>query len=143
MPEARKFTQADIDRILFQQRLGNRTPDQIIADNLAKGTGIQKLDPNFAQTTAAGARKVAQSVDQYGGARNYLPFPIAGLLPPEVDAKVSDLMGITGTARFYDVLGAGKAPNPLDVIDLKPSFALVIQERKVGGPFLNQSTLLG
>lgn len=132
MAEVRKLTQADIDRILFQQSLGNRTPDQIIADNLAKGTGIQKLDPNFAQTAAAGARKVAQTVDKFGGVRNYLPFPIAGLLPPEVDAKVSDLMGISGTARFYDALGAGKAPNPLDVIDMAGVSATAAQGAKLG-----------
>ena len=132
MAEVRKLSQADIDRILFQQRLGNRTPDQIIADNLAKGTGIQKLATNPAQTAAAGARRVAQTVDQYGGVRNYLPFPIAGLLPESVDAKVSDLMGIGGAARFYDAIGYGRAPNPLDVIDMAGVSATAAQGAKLG-----------
>ena len=67
-------TQAELDRILFQQSLGNKTTQQIINENLSGG-GFTNQD-NIAQRMATGAGIAKQAVNKLGNVAD-----IAKLLP--------------------------------------------------------------
>ena len=85
-------TQAELDRILFQQSLGNKTTQQIINENLAGG-GFTNQD-NVAQRMATGAGIAKQAVNKLGNAAD-----IAKLFP-----------GYTGQTKVNIPTGYNFAP---------------------------------
>jgi hypothetical protein len=137
------------------QGMQGKSNQQIIDENLARGTTIQSLPENFFQTASAGARRVGDYVNQLGNAQQIVnklfpsnignsqrqvPIPTsfnfapkqaptgevipAGLQTQSVPVanilqaiKPADVLGISGAERTYGALGAGKAPQPLDVVD--------------------------
>jgi len=155
MAEYRVPTQAELDRLLYMQGLQGKSNQQIIDENLARGTTIQSLPENFFQTASAGARRVGDYVNQagnvqqivnklfpsnIGNSQRQVPIPTsfnfapkqaptgeiipAGLQTQSVPVasilqaiKPADVLGISGAERTYGALGAGKAPQPLDVVD--------------------------
>jgi hypothetical protein len=155
MAEYRVPTQAELDRLLYMQGMQGKSNQQIIDENLARGTTIQSLPENFFQTASAGARRVGDYVNQLGNAQQIVnklfpsnignsqrqvPIPTsfnfapkqaptgeiipAGLQTQSVPVanilqaiKPADVLGISGAERTYGALGAGKAPQPLDVVD--------------------------
>jgi hypothetical protein len=90
-------TQAELDRILFQQSLGNKTTQQIINENLSGG-GFTNQD-NIAQRMATGAGIAKQAVNKLGNAAD-----VAKLFP-----------GYTGQAKVNIPTGFNFAPkqNPM------------------------------
>ena len=155
MAEYRVPTQAELDRLLYMQGLQGKSNQQIIDENLARGTTIQALPENFFQTASAGARRVGDYVNQagnvqqivnklfpsnIGNSQRQVPIPTsfnfapkqaptgeiipAGLQTQSVPIasilqaiKPADVLGISGAERAYGDIGAGKAPQPLDVVD--------------------------
>jgi hypothetical protein len=155
MAEYRVPTQAELDRLLYMQGMQGKSNQQIIDENLARGTTIQSLPENFFQTASAGARRVGDYVNQLGNAQQIVNklFPSelgntkatiriptnfnfaakqsptgeimpAGLQTQSVPVasilqaiKPADVLGISGAERAYGDIGAGKAPQPLDVVD--------------------------
>jgi hypothetical protein len=155
MAEYRVPTQAELDRLLYMQGMQGKSNQQIIDENLARGTTIQSLPENFFQTASAGARRVGDYVNQagnvqqivnklfpsnIGNSQRQVPIPTsfnfapkqvptgeiipAGLQTQSVPVanilqaiKPADVLGISGAERTYGALGAGKAPQPLDVVD--------------------------
>ena len=145
-------TQAELDRILFQQSLGNKTTQQIINENLAGG-GFTNQD-NIAQRMATGAGIAKQAVNKLGNAADIaklfpgytgqtkVNIPTGYNFAPKMDPysgqvgtqglqtqsipygdilkaiKPADVLGITGAESAYSDIGAGKAPNLLDVVDV-------------------------
>jgi hypothetical protein len=85
-------TQAELDRILFQQSLGNKTTQQIINENLSGG-GFTNQD-NIAQRMATGAGIAKQAVNKLGNAAD-----VAKLFP-----------GYTGQAKVSIPTGFNFAP---------------------------------
>ena len=152
MAEYRVPTQAEIDRLLYMQGLSGKTNQQIIDENLARGTTIQSLPESLFTTASAGARRAGNFVNQLGSAEtiaklfpgymgtskvtiptgfNFAPkqmgsgevlpqglqtqsVPVASILQA---IKPADVLGISGAERAYGDIGAGKAPQPLDVVD--------------------------
>lgn len=155
MAEYRVPTQAELDRLLYMQGLSGKTNQQIIDENLARGTTIQSLPESLFTTASAGARRVGDYVNQAGNAQqiinklfpsqlgntqanvriptgfNFAPkqmgsgevlpqglqtqsVPVASILQA---IKPADVLGISGAERAYGDIGAGKAPQPLDVVD--------------------------
>jgi hypothetical protein len=155
MAEYRVPTQAELDRLLYMQGMQGKSNQQIIDENLARGTTIQALPENFFQTASAGARRVGDYVNQAGNVQqivnklfpsnignsqrqvpiptsfNFAPkqAPTGEILPAGLQTqsvlianilqaiKPADVLGISGAERTYGALGAGKAPQPLDVVD--------------------------
>lgn len=155
MAEYRVPTQAELDRLLYMQGMQGKSNQQIIDENLARGTTIQALPENFFQTASAGARRVGDYVNQLGNAQqivnklfpsnignsqrqvpiptsfNFAPkqAPTGEIIPQGLQTqsvpvasilqaiKPADVLGISGAERTYGALGAGKAPQPLDVVD--------------------------
>ena len=155
MAEYRVPTQAELDRLLYMQGLQGKSNQQIIDENLARGTTIQSLPENFFQTASAGARRVGDYVNQAGNVQqivnklfpsnignsqrqvpiptsfNFAPkqAPTGEIIPQGLQTqsvpvasilqaiKPADVLGISGAERTYGALGAGKAPQPLDVVD--------------------------
>jgi len=66
MAEYRVPTQQELDRLLYMQGMQGKSNQQIIDENLARGTTIQSLPENFFQTASAGARRVGDYVNQAG-----------------------------------------------------------------------------
>lgn len=144
-------TQAELDRILFQQSLGNKTTQQIINENLAGG-GFTNQD-NIAQRMATGAGIAKQAVNKLGNAADIaklfpgytgqtkVNIPTGYNFAPKIDPysgqigtqglqtqsvpygdilkaiKPADVLGISGAESAYSDIGAGKAPQPMDVVD--------------------------
>lgn len=144
-------TQAELDRILFQQSLGNKTTQQIINENLAGG-GFTNQD-NVMQRMATGAGIAKQAVNKLGTAADVaklfpgytgqtkVNIPTGYNFAPKMDPysgqvgtqglqtqniaygdilkaiKPADVLGISGAERAYSDIGAGKAPQPMDVVD--------------------------
>jgi hypothetical protein len=155
MAEYRVPTQSELDRLLYMQGMQGKSNQQIIDENLARGSTIQSLPENFFQTASAGARRVGDYVNQagnvqqivnklfpsnIGNSQRQVPIPTsfnfapkqaptgevipAGLQTQSVPVasilqaiKPADVLGISGAERTYGALGAGKAPQPLDVVD--------------------------
>jgi hypothetical protein len=150
----RQLTQAEIDRILFNQRMGMQpTPPSI--ENLRQGTSgtVTSIPDNFFQRAATGARAAGQFVNQAGTAAdiaklfpgytgqsqvniptgfNFAPKqdPMGGVIPGGLQTqqlnvdqllkaiKPADVLGLTGAQQAYTDVGMGKAPNPMDVLDI-------------------------
>jgi hypothetical protein len=155
MAEYRVPTQQELDRLLYMQGMQGKSNQQIIDENLARGSTIQSLPDNFFQTASAGARRVGDYVNQAGNAQqivnklfpsnignsqyqipiptsfNFAPkqAPTGEILPAGLQTqsvpvasilqaiKPADVLGISGAGRAYGDIGAGKAPQPLDVVD--------------------------
>jgi hypothetical protein len=155
MAEApRKLTQAEIDRILFNQRMGMQ-PVAPSIQSLQQGTSgtITPIPQNIFQRMAGGASAAGQFVNQAGTASdlaklfpgytgqtqvtiptgvNFAPkqAPTGEVIPAgfqtqkfNVDQilkaiKPADVLGITGAQQAYTDVGMGKAPNPMDVLDI-------------------------
>lgn len=155
MAEYRVPTQAELDRLLYMQGLSGKTNQQILDENLARGTTIQSLPENFFQTASAGARRVGDFINQAGNAQqivnklfpsnigntqanvqiptsfNFAPkqAPTGEVLPAGLQTqsipvasilqaiKPADILGISGAERAYGDIGAGKTPQPFDVVD--------------------------
>ena len=66
MAEYRVPTQQELDRLLYMQGMQGKSNQQIIDENLARGSTIQALPENFFQTASAGARRVGNYVNQAG-----------------------------------------------------------------------------
>jgi hypothetical protein len=163
----RQLTQAEIDRILFNQRMGLDPRGQVpmpSVQNLQQRTSgtITPINPNAAQLAASGAGRVAQFLNQIlPNAQQVVTanplnlealFPTAtapaqvtiptgfnfgpeqkptgevlpgGLQTNQVNLnqllsaiKPADVLGVTGAQRAYTDIGIGKAPNPMDVLDM-------------------------
>jgi hypothetical protein len=137
------------------QGMQGKSNQQIIDENLARGSTIQSLPDNFFQTASAGARRVGDFVNQagnvqqivnklfpsnIGNSQRQVPIPTsfnfapkqaptgevipAGLQTQSVPIanilqaiKPADVLGISGAERAYGDIGAGKAPQPMDVVD--------------------------
>jgi hypothetical protein len=155
MAEYRVPTQQELDRLLYMQGMQGKSNQQIIDENLARGSTIQALPDNFFQTASAGARRVGDYVNQAGNVQqivnklfpsnignsqrqvpiptsfNFAPkqAPTGEIIPQGLQTqsvpvasilqaiKPADVLGISGAERTYGALGAGKAPQPLDVVD--------------------------
>jgi hypothetical protein len=155
MAEYRVPTQQELDRLLYMQGMQGKSNQQIIDENLARGSTIQSLPDNFFQTASAGARRVGDYVNQAGNVQqivnklfpsnigntqanvqipksfNFAPkqAPTGEILPAGLQTqsvpvanilqaiKPADVLGISGTERAYGDIGAGKAPQPMDVVD--------------------------
>jgi hypothetical protein len=155
MAEYRVPTQQELDRLLYMQGMQGKSNQQIIDENLARGSTIQSLPDNFFQTASAGARRVGDYVNQAGNVQqivnklfpsnignsqrqvpiptsfNFAPkqAPTGEIIPSGLQTqsvpvanilqaiKPADVLGISGAERTYGALGAGKAPQPLDVVD--------------------------
>jgi hypothetical protein len=155
MAEYRVPTQQELDRLLYMQGMQGKSNQQIIDENLARGSTIQALPENFFQTASAGARRVGNYVNQAGNLQqivnklfpsnigntqanvqiptsfNFAPkqAPTGEVLPAGLQTqsvpvasilqaiKPADVLGISGAERAYGDIGAGKAPQPFDVID--------------------------
>jgi hypothetical protein len=150
----RQLTQAEIDRILFNQRMGMQpTPPSI--QNLQRGTSgtVTPIPQNLFQRMAGGAGAAGQFVNQAGTAAdiaklfpgytgqsqvniptgfNFAPKqdPMGGVIPGGLQTqqlnvdqllkaiKPADVLGLTGAQQAYTDVGMGKAPNPMDVLDI-------------------------
>jgi hypothetical protein len=150
----RQLTQAEIDRILFNQRMGMQpTPPSI--QNLQRGTSgtVTPIPQNLFQRMAGGAGAAGQFVNQAGTASdiaklfpgytgqsqvniptgfNFAPKqdPMGGVIPGGLQTqqlnvdqllkaiKPADVLGLTGAQQAYTDVGMGKAPNPMDVLDI-------------------------
>ena len=155
MAEYRVPTQQELDRLLYMQGMQGKSNQQIIDENLARGSTIQALPENFFQTASAGARRVGDYVNRAGNAQqiintlfpsqlgntkanvqiptsfNFAPIqtPTGEVIPRGLQTqsvpvanilkaiKPADVLGISGAERAYGDIGAGKAPQPLDVVD--------------------------
>jgi hypothetical protein len=155
MAEYRVPTQQELDRLLYMQGMQGKSNQQIIDENLARGSTIQALPENFFQTASAGARRVGDYVNQagnvqqivnklfpsnIGNSQRQVPIPTsfnfapkqaptgeilpAGLQTQSVPVanilqaiKPADVLGISGAERTYGDIGAGKAPQLMDVVD--------------------------
>jgi hypothetical protein len=155
MAEYRVPTQQELDRLLYMQGMQGKSNQQIIDENLARGSTIQALPENFFQTASAGARRVGNYVNQAGNLQqivnklfpsnigntqanvqiptsfNFAPkqAPTGEVLPAGLQTqsvpvasilqaiKPADVLGISGAERAYGDIGAGKAPQPFDVVD--------------------------
>lgn len=150
----RQLTQAEIDRILFNQRLGIQpTPPSI--QNLQQRTSgtVTPIPENLFQRMAGGARTAGQFVNQAGTAAdiaklfpgytgqsqvsiptgfNFAPkqAPTGEVIPGGLQTnqinvnqllsaiKPADVLGLTGAQQAYTDVGMGKAPKPMDVLDI-------------------------
>jgi hypothetical protein len=150
----RQLTQAEIDRILFNQRMGMQpTPPSI--QSLQQGTSgtVTPIPQNLFQRMAGGAKAAGQFVNQAGTAAdiaklfpgytgqsqvniptgfNFAPKqdPMGGVIPGGLQTqqlnvdqllkaiKPADVLGLTGAQQAYTDVGMGKAPNPMDVLDI-------------------------
>jgi len=163
----RQLTQAEIDRILFNQRMGldprNQVPMPSVQNLQQRTSGtITPINPNAAQLAASGAGRVAQFLNQIlPNAQQVVtanPLNLEALFPTTTDPaqvtiptgfnfapkqqptgevvpgglqtnqvnldqllraiKPADVLGLTGAQQVYTDVGMGKAPNPMDVLDV-------------------------
>ena len=163
----RQLTQAEIDRILFNQSKGldprGRVPMPSIQNLQQRTYGtITPVAENPAQLAAAGAGRVGQFLNQIlpnaqqvvtanplnlealfptttapaqvtiPTGFNFAPKqqPTGEVLPGGLQTnqvnlnqllsaiKPADVLGVTGAQQAYTDIGMGKAPNPMDVLDM-------------------------
>jgi hypothetical protein len=146
-------TQEELQKILYMGQMQGKTTQEIINENLAKGSTIKALPESFFTTASAGARRAGDYINKAGTAADvvklfpgYQPetkvtIPTSFSVVPKVDPysgqvmptglqtqqapignvlqqiKPADMLGITGAERAYGDIGAGKAPQPMDVVD--------------------------
>jgi hypothetical protein len=150
----RQLTQAEIDRILFNQRLGIQTTPPSIQNLQQRTSGtVTPIPQNLFQRMAGGASAAGQFVNQAGTAAdiaklfpgytgqsqvniptgfNFAPkqAPTGEVIPGGLQTnqinvnqllsaiKPADVLGLTGAQQAYTDVGMGKAPNPMDVLDI-------------------------
>lgn len=146
-------TQEELQRILFMSQTQGRSVQDLINENLAKGSTVKSLPDNFFTTASAGAKRAGEYINRAGTAADvaklfpgYQPetkvtIPTSFSVVPKVDPysgqvmptgiqtqqapignvlqqiKPADVLGVSGAERAYGDIGAGKAPQPFDVID--------------------------
>lgn len=169
MAEFKKLpTQAELQQMLYMGQLQGKSPQDIINENLARGTTIKALPESFFTTAGAGARQAGQFVNRAGTAQDLaklfpgytgqstVPIPtsfnFAGKMDPYSGQvipgglqtqqipygdilkaiKPADVLGLTGTAQAYSDIGAGKAPNTMDVLDTVGLGAAMAKPAQVG-----------
>ena len=146
-------TQEELQRILFMSQTQGRSTQDLINENLAKGSTVKPLPENFFTTASAGARRAGDYINKAGTAADvaklfpgYQPetkvtIPTSFSVVPKVDPysgqvmptglqtqqapignvlqqiKPSDISGVSGAERTYGDVGAGKAPQLMDVVD--------------------------
>ena len=150
----RQLTQAEIDRILFNQRLGIQpTPPSIQNLNPNVFGTITPIPQNLFQRMGIGAKAAGDYVNRAGTAAdvaklfpgytgqsqvtiptgfNFAPkqSPTGEVIPGGLQTnqvnvnqllsaiKPADVLGLTGAQKAYTDVGMGKAPNPMDVLDV-------------------------
>jgi hypothetical protein len=150
----RQLTQAEIDRILFNQRMGMQPMPPSIQNLQQRTSGtVTSIPENLFQRMAGGARRVGQFVNQAGSladlaklfpgytGQSQVTIPTGfnfaakqaptgevipgGLQTNKVNVnqllsaiKPADVLGLTGAQQAYTDIGMGKAPKPMDVLDI-------------------------
>jgi len=146
-------TQEELQKILYMGQMQGKTTQEIINENLAKGSTIKALPESFFTTASAGAKRAGDYINRAGTAADvaklfpgYQPetkvtIPTSFSVVPKVDPysgqvmptgiqtqqapignvlqqiKPADVLGVSGAERAYGDIGAGKAPQPMDVVD--------------------------
>lgn len=148
----RQLTQAEIDRILFQQKM-NMQPQSIQNLNRNVSGAVTPISENIFQRMAGGAKAAADYVNRAGTAAdvvklfpgytgqsqvtiptgfNFAPkqAPTGEIIPGGLQTnqvnvnqllssiKPADVLGLTGAQQAYTDVGMGKAPKPMDVLDV-------------------------
>lgn len=148
----RQLTQAEIDRILFQQKM-NMQPQSIQNLNRNVSGTVTPIPENIFQRMAGGAKAAADYVNRAGTAAdvaklfpgytgqsqvtiptgfNFAPkqAPTGEIIPGGLQTnqvnvnqllsaiKPADVLGLTGAQQAYTDVGMGRAPNPMDVLDV-------------------------
>ncbi len=146
-------TQEELSRMLYQMQLGNRSQQDIINENLAKGSTVKPIPDNIFQKMAGGAHTAKEQVNRLGNAsdiaklfpgytgQSQISIPTDYNLAPKQDVyggltpqgiqtqqvnidqllkaiKPADVLGLTGAQQAYSDIGMGKAPKPMDVLDI-------------------------
>ena len=146
-------TQEELSRMLYQMQLGNRSQQDIINENLAKGSTVKPIPDNIFQKMAGGAQTAKEQVNKLGNmsdiaklfpgytGQSQISIPTdynlaskqdvyGGLTPQGMQTqqvnidqllkaiKPADVLGLTGAQQAYSDMGIGKAPNPMDVLDI-------------------------
>lgn len=146
-------TQEELSRMLYQMQLGNRSQQDIINENLAKGSTVKPIPENIFQRMAGGAQIAKEKVNKLGNLSdiakiipgytgqtqvniptdfNFAPKQdvYGGVTPQGMQTqqvnidqllkaiKPADVLGLTGAQQAYSDIGIGKAPNPMDVLDV-------------------------
>jgi len=146
-------TQEELSRMLYQMQLGNRSQQDIINENLAKGSTVKPIPDNIFQKMAGGAQTAKEQVNKLGNmsdiaklfpgytGQSQVTIPTDYNLAPKQDVyggltpqgmqtkqvnidqllkaiKPADVLGLTGAQQAYSDVGMGKAPNPMDVLDV-------------------------
>lgn len=146
-------TQEELSRMLYQMQLGNRSQQDIINENLAKGSTVKPIPDNIFQKMAGGAQTAKEQVNRLGNASDIAKLfpgytgqsqvtiptgynfaakqdPSGGVVPAGMQTqqinidqllkaiKPADVLGITGAQQAYSDVGMGKAPKPMDVLDI-------------------------
>lgn len=153
MAEApRQLTQAEVDRILFNQRM-NMQPQSIQSLNRNVSGAVTPIPENIFQRMAGGAKAVGDYVNRAGTAAdvaklfpgytgqsqfniptgfNFAPkqSPTGEIIPGGLQTnqvnvnqllnaiKPADVLGLTGAQQAYTDVGMGRAPKPMDVLDV-------------------------
>jgi hypothetical protein len=155
MAEApRQLTQAEVDRILFNQRMGMQTtPPSIQNLNPNVSGSVTPIPQNLFQRMGLGAKAAGDYVNRAGTAAdlaklfpgytgqsqvniptgfNFAPKqdPMGGVIPGGLQTqqvnvnqllsaiKPADVLGLTGAQQAYTDVGMGRAPKPMDVLDV-------------------------
>ena len=148
----RQLTQAEIDRILFQQKM-NMQPQSIQNLNRNVSGTVTPIPENIFQRMAGGAKAAADYVNRAGTAAdmaklfpgytgqsqvniptgfNFAPkqSPTGEVIPGGLQTqqvnvnqllsaiKPADVLGLTGAQQAYTDVGMGRAPKPMDVLDV-------------------------
>ena len=169
MAEFKKLpTQEELQKMLYMGQLQGKSNEDIINENLARGTTIKALPESFFTTAGAGARQAGQFVNRAGTAQDIAKlFPgytgqtkvsiptsynFAGKMDPSTGQvmpsglqtqqipygdilkaiKPADVLGLTGTSQAYSDIGAGKAPNVMDVLDTVGLGAVMAKPAQLG-----------
>lgn len=146
-------TQEELSRMLYQMQLGNRSQQDIINENLAKGSTVKPIPDNIFQKMAGGAQTAKEQVNKLGNmsdiaklfpgytGQSQVTIPTDYNLAPKQDVyggltpqgmqtkqvnidqllkaiKPADVIGLTGAQQAYSDIGMGKAPKPMDVLDI-------------------------
>jgi len=146
-------TQEELSRMLYQMQLGNRSQQDIINENLAKGSTVKPIPDNIFQKMAGGAQTAKEQVNKLGNMSDVAKLfpgytgqsqvtipkgynfaakqdPSGGVVPAGIQTqqinidqllkaiKPADVLGLTGAQQAYSDIGMGKAPKPMDVLDV-------------------------
>lgn len=146
-------TQEELSRMLYQMQLGNRSQQDIINENLSKGSNVKPIPDNIFQKMAGGAQTAKEQVNKLGNmsdiaklfpgytGQSQISIPTDYNLAPKQDVyggltqqgmqtqkvnidqllkaiKPADVLGLTGAQQAYSDVGMGKAPKPMDVLDI-------------------------